>query len=106
MKDFIKDKNPILERNDITKPDNFCQKLSEHLNGLWDPAWNVVTMKSTYPKALYDVVLYGYAFRDHWMWYNDYRVGDKIYSFVIWKDYNCDPNNWVQLSYSDSFSAE
>ena len=40
----------------------------------------------------WDTVLYGYAFRQHWMWYNGYTVAGssgKYYSFVIWKDYNC-----------------
>jgi hypothetical protein len=37
-----------------------------------------------------DSVLYGYAFRDHWMWYNGFLMDDQHYvSFVIWKDYNC-----------------
>jgi hypothetical protein len=37
-----------------------------------------------------DSVLYGYAFRDHWMWYNGFLMDDGHYvSFVIWKDYNC-----------------
>jgi hypothetical protein len=37
-----------------------------------------------------DSVLYGYAFRDHWMWYNGFLMDDGYYvSFIIWKDYNC-----------------
>jgi hypothetical protein len=37
-----------------------------------------------------DSVVYGYAFRDHWMWYNGYVMDDGNYvSFIIWKDYNC-----------------
>jgi hypothetical protein len=37
-----------------------------------------------------DSVLYGYAFRDHWMWYNGFLMDDGHYvSFIIWKDYNC-----------------
>jgi hypothetical protein len=37
-----------------------------------------------------DSVVYGYAFRDHWMWYNGYVMDDgKYVSFIIWKDYNC-----------------
>jgi hypothetical protein len=37
-------------------------------------------------------VLYGYAFRNHWFWFNGYPVpgADFSYSFIIWKDYNCD----------------
>jgi hypothetical protein len=37
-----------------------------------------------------DSVLYGYAFRDHWMWYNGFLMDDGYYvTFIIWKDYNC-----------------
>jgi hypothetical protein len=37
-----------------------------------------------------DSVVYGYAFRDHWMWYNGFLMNDGYYvSFIIWKDYNC-----------------
>jgi hypothetical protein len=37
-----------------------------------------------------DSVVYGYAFRDHWMWYNGFLMNDGNYvSFIIWKDYNC-----------------
>ena len=49
--------------------DTFNTALSDHLNTLWAPAWNVFTIKST---AAYDTVLYGYAFNNHWMWFNDY----------------------------------
>jgi hypothetical protein len=31
----------------------------------------------------------GYAFRDHWMWFNGYSYLGRTFSFVIWKDYNC-----------------
>jgi hypothetical protein len=37
-----------------------------------------------------DSVVYGYAFRDHWMWYNGFLMDDGYYvTFIIWKDYNC-----------------
>ncbi len=64
----------------------FTQDLSTHLNTLWDPAWNVITVKTVDTS---DTVLYGYAFREHWMWYNGFRLSGNVYSFVIWKDYNC-----------------
>lgn len=51
-----------------------------------------------------DSVLYGYAFRDHWFWYNGYKTTDGTqYAFIIWKDYNCDPSNWV--SYNSLFGS-
>jgi hypothetical protein len=37
-----------------------------------------------------DSVVYGYAFRDHWMWYNGFLMDDgALVAFIIWKDYNC-----------------
>jgi hypothetical protein len=42
-------------------------------------------------------VVYGYAFRDHWMWYNGFLMNDGYYvSFIIWKDYNC--NGWASIN--------
>ena len=70
----------------------FCKGMSDHLKDLWHPAWNVVTLTSI---SSSDAVLYGYAFRDHWMWYNNYPNGEYILGFVIWKDYNCD--RWLSL---------
>ena len=70
-----------------------CTHLSDKLNAAWDPAWNVVVVRfSTSAPAYNDVVLYGYAFRNHWMWFNGYtdsRIASASFSFVIWKDYNC-----------------
>jgi hypothetical protein len=31
----------------------------------------------------------GYAFRDHWMWFNGYSYLSRTFNFIIWKDYNC-----------------
>ena len=67
----------------------FSSDLSDHLNTLWHPAWNVITVKTI---ASSDTVVYGYAFREHWMWYNGFKLLNNVYSFVIWKDYNC--QNW------------
>jgi hypothetical protein len=48
-------------------------------------------------KSNSDSVVYGYAFRDHWMWYNGYLMDDgKYVSFIIWKDYNC--NGWASIN--------
>ncbi len=66
--------------------DDFNTGLSTHLNDLWSPAWNIVTIEQLTPS---DSILYGYAFRRHWMWYNDYQVSTKSINFIIWKDYNC-----------------
>ena len=66
--------------------DAFNTAFSTELNRLWDPAWNVFTIKTT---SAWDSVVYGYAFNNQWMWYNDYRVNGVVLAFVIWKDYNC-----------------
>ena len=31
-------------------------------------------------------MVFGYAFRFHWMWHNDYRG----FSIIVYKDYNCE----------------
>lgn len=74
----------------------FCTALSGHLNTLWDPAWNVIILTTA---AYSDAVLYGYAFRSHWVWINGYRNNVGTYlSFVIWKDYNCQV--WSTIPYA------
>jgi hypothetical protein len=65
----------------------FCELFSTALNSKWDPAWNVaVTLGNT----AMDSVLYGYAYNDHWYWYNGYQSGSFYYAIIIWKDYNCE----------------
>lgn len=49
-------------------------------------AWNVFTFTHSNPSKS-DSVVYGYAFRDHWIWFNNYN--DSSISYIIWKDYNC-----------------
>lgn len=49
--------------------DTFNTALSERLNTMWAPFWNVFTIKTT---AAFDTVVYAYAFNNHWLWYNDY----------------------------------
>ena len=69
--------------------------ISDGLNKLWDPAWNVVIVKFG-DSINYDSVLYGYSFRGHWFWLNGWERIDGTYmSFIIWKDYNC--VGWVNL---------
>lgn len=64
---------------------DFARIISDALVAAWDPAWNVFVTKLTNYDT--DSVVFGYAFRDHWMWLNNYS-SDHL-SFVIWKDYNC-----------------
>jgi hypothetical protein len=45
-----------------------------------------------------DAIVVGYAFRDHWMWFNGYSYIGRTFSFVIWKDYNCVAWNSIQDS--------
>ena len=66
--------------------------LSDNLNALWAPAWNIITVRISRATSYNDVVLYGYAFRNHWMWFNGYTdpsISETMFSFVVWKDYNC-----------------
>lgn len=66
--------------------------ISDALNTAWSQAWNVVVVGTADP--LNDVVLYGYAFRSHWIWLNNYGTTKR--SYVIWKDYNC--QSWADIS--------
>ena len=53
---------------------------------LWDDYWHAAVVQDVEAKEAI-MVLYGYAFRNHWAWYNHYKDG--IYSFIVWKDYHC-----------------
>jgi hypothetical protein len=67
-------------------------KLSIALNDKFDPFWNVIAGFSS-DQTNNDLVLYGYAFNNHWFWYNGITVNYSGYIYkagmVIWKDYNC-----------------
>jgi hypothetical protein len=62
--------------------------ISDTLNTAWDPAWNVFVFELVGDPTV-DAVVVGYAFRDHWMWFNGYSYQGRTFSFIIWKDYNC-----------------
>jgi hypothetical protein len=66
----------------------FAKNISDTLNSAWDPAWNVFAFQLVGDSTL-DAVVVGYAFRDHWMWFNGYTYQTRTFSFIIWKDYNC-----------------
>lgn len=36
-----------------------------------------------------DSIVYGYAYKNHWLWYNNFVNGADNLAFVLWKDYNC-----------------
>jgi hypothetical protein len=79
----------------------FATDFAAHLNGYWDPAWNVVIVYINTHGENTDTVLYGYAFRDHWMWLNGLAMDDGYYvSFIIWKDYNC--ITWYAINANDA----
>jgi hypothetical protein len=65
----------------------FATNLSNTFTSQWDVAWNVFVFELKDPTV--DAIVYGYAFRDHWMWYNGFVNGATKLAFVIWKDYNC-----------------
>lgn len=73
----------------------FCKTLSDEMNALWDPAWNVLLISG---EVGYDTILYGYAFRNQWMWHNGITIPGYAfveYAIIVWKDYNC--QTWSQL---------
>jgi hypothetical protein len=67
---------------------DLAQYISDSLNAAYDPAWNVFVFELVGDPTL-DAVVVGYAFRDHWMWFNGYSYLGRTFSFIIWKDYNC-----------------
>ena len=78
---------------------SLTSSISSTLNTKWDSAWNVFVLKNS--NADYNAVFVGYAFRDHWLWNNNYH---NHYTIVIWKDYNCATWATVDLSAS-AFSS-
>lgn len=60
--------------------------LANSLNAKWDSYWNTAIFQKIDTNPALNAVVYGYAFRDHWLWFNSY-AGTK-YSFIVWKDYN------------------
>lgn len=70
--------------------ESFAEGLSNDLNARFHRAWNVVVVHDGMQNSNSDAILYGYAFREHWFWYNGHPMTDNRYvGFVIWKDYNC-----------------
>lgn len=98
----------------LAYPDYIINNISDELNAAWHPAWNVAVVLNSYDPQ-YPVVndfrnvFYGYAFRGHWFWYNNYykytKYGqDVMYSFIIWKDYKCE--TWTNImSYADGLDS-
>ena len=82
--------NPITDSTSLMSYEDKAQAISTALNTLWDPAWNVFIVKS---EICYNTILYGYAFREHWMWINGITLDTTYWlTYIIWKDYNC--HNW------------
>lgn len=77
-----------------------AKNISDILNKAWDPAWNVVLISQSLGVDTVKSVVYGYAFKEHWLWLNDYTV--KI-SVIIWKDYNCD--SWINLNSANALAT-
>lgn len=82
-----------------------AKTISDSLNNEWDPAWNVIVVQNVPGK---DTILYGYAFRNQWMWYNGVPLpGYDMYriTFIVWKDYNC--KDWKTLvNIASGFTAQ
>lgn len=78
-----------LANGSITMSD-MAKTISDDLNTAWDPAWNVFVIGFDNPDQ--NGVVYGYAYKDHWFWENNYHKAGVATnkSFIIWKDYNCD----------------
>lgn len=78
-----------------------ARNTSNALNELWDPAWNVLFAQLS--TLTVDFVVFGYAFRFHWMWHNNYMG----FSIVIFKDYNCEEwREFDSLTFTDGNSGD
>lgn len=85
---------PLLAWNNLILTD-FTTDFSTFLNSQWDPAWNVFLNYIDHQGEDSDTVVYGYAYRKHWLWINGIKMNDNYHvGIVIWKDYNCNPANW------------
>lgn len=80
--------HPITSATTAGQMDAVAQAISTHLNDIWAPAWNVAIVKAAQGS---NSILYGYAFRNHWIWINGVVVDgmSQRLSYVIWKDFNC-----------------
>lgn len=88
IKNLIKN-NAVVSADSIDPFNTALQAISTRLNTIWEPAWNVVLVLNTIGN---DAVLYGYAFKNHWLWINGVAIPGEdvsVLSYVIWKDYNC-----------------
>ena len=84
----------------------FTKQISDRLTGRWDKAWNVVMVITL---SQYESILYGYAFRSQWMWYNGVPntvlPSNTIITLIVWKDYNC--QTWANVQTGNGgFSSE
>lgn len=70
-----------------------AKNISDALNAAWAPAWNVVIYSTSQAIDKAQSVVYGYAYNEHWLWYNYYTINTSV---IIWKDYNC--GSWASLS--------
>ena len=73
----------IADHSATNRTDLMARSISDGLGRLWDDAWNVAIVKLDGVDV--NLVVFGYAFRFHWLWHNGYYG----LSFVLWKDYNC-----------------
>ena len=80
--------------------DVVAMNISDNLNRMWDPAWNVLIYSFN---SNVDAIIYGYAFRGHWLWFNGLvnpNDNSKFMTYIIWKDYNCIQWNSLNTTYT------
>ena len=87
--------NTALAANSSAGYNNIVNGISGRLNARWDPAWNVVLILTI---KVRDSILYGYAFRNQWMWYNGVpnTASGHCVTLIVWKDYNC--KDWKNIA--------
>lgn len=72
------------------------QGVSNDINRVWSPAWNIFVFETFDPSVT--PTFYGYAFNGHWMWISGYQFQNRNFSIVIWKNNNCKVWNTVDNS--------
>jgi hypothetical protein len=64
-----------------------ASSISSELNTVYHISWNVIVTSPVSISTSGDTVVFGYAYKDHWLWIDNF--GASNYSITIWKDYNC-----------------
>lgn len=63
----------LYQADTTSNADLFCKNISDTLNAAWETAWNVVVFEPG-PSRYLSAIVYGYAYNEHWLWFNNYTI--------------------------------